>query len=230
MRELPQELIKQFVDNNADILEAFGYPSDGSVEIPKQRNDRIKRPIRYTRESHENISILVESDFLGCNLLRFRKRFYAIPQSSGPIDISTLPQSVLDNLPSARSLNELRASLMLGPSQAGQLKQDLLKIGVREGSQHGATPRAWNAMSSISALEAKLEQEQTRIKQEQDQLIQEKLEFEQVRAELAREISNLKKQQYALSCEIDDLKEILPWPSGRAVGLDGRRRVLAPQD
>jgi hypothetical protein len=128
-KELPKALIKSFAKDNSDILDALGYPPDGSLALPAQRLTRLARRPVYSGVSYEGTAINLESNFLGCNLVRFRGRIYALPMAAGPLAVDALPVNVLSELPSATDLNELKLLLALGPEALEQRKKYIRDLG-----------------------------------------------------------------------------------------------------
>ena len=108
--------INGFVASNQDLLSALGYPLDGSIGLPSHRQQRQAAPLRYSHETFDEMPLLIEGDFLDCNLVRFRQRLYAVPQQVGAVDLCTCTSEQLDALPSASRLSELKALLLVGDS------------------------------------------------------------------------------------------------------------------
>ncbi|MBV9858670.1 MAG: class I SAM-dependent methyltransferase [Alphaproteobacteria bacterium] len=59
---------------------------------------------------------LIESDVAGHNIVRYKSRFFALPQSLGPVDIEHLPDAELGNLASDSDRGRLRTRLLSGAS------------------------------------------------------------------------------------------------------------------
>jgi RNase H-fold protein (predicted Holliday junction resolvase) len=112
--ELPEHLISDFVSRNQDILIKMGYPLDGAVGLPVERESRRKRNIRFSKVDYEGMPITIESDFLGCNLVRYSKRIFAVPIAAGHVVLEELSRDVLSAIPSATSLSEIKATLLIG--------------------------------------------------------------------------------------------------------------------
>jgi hypothetical protein len=124
-KHLPVKAMTDFAKNNADILEQLGYPLDGAIGLPAQRKARRHRRIRYSQIDYEGMPLTIERDFLGCNLVRYGGRIYAVPMAAGPVEIDTFSPHTLAALPAGASLSELKALLLVGHSQLGQHKQAL---------------------------------------------------------------------------------------------------------
>ena len=119
---LSPECIADFAKENSDILEKLGYPSDGTMGLPIQKDARRHQRIRYSQVIYEEMPLTLESDFLGCNLVRFSRRIYAIPMAAGSIAIETLSPNTLAALPSGTSLSEIKTLLLIGRFNLRQCK------------------------------------------------------------------------------------------------------------
>jgi hypothetical protein len=122
---LAPETISAFAQDNQDILTAFGYPLDGSPGQTKKAEDRRKAPLRFSKIDFHAVPITIESEFLGCNLVRYNKRFVAVPMATGPIAIDQLPLELLDELPTASTLWDLKILLLTGTVQATRHRRAL---------------------------------------------------------------------------------------------------------
>jgi hypothetical protein len=127
-KHLPVKSMTDFAKNNTDILEQLGYPLDGTIGLPTQRKARRHRRIRYSQIDYERMPLTIERDFLGCNLVRYGGRIYAVPMAAGPVGIDTFSSHTLAALPFGASLSELKALLLIGHSQLGQHKQALEQL------------------------------------------------------------------------------------------------------
>ncbi|GGB12363.1 hypothetical protein GCM10011491_45290 [Brucella endophytica] len=65
----------------------------------------------------------LEANYLGCNLVLYNGRIYGVPMSAGPLEVDKQEEAVLMSFPSAESLDELKALLILGASQLEERKQ-----------------------------------------------------------------------------------------------------------
>ena len=72
------------------------------------------RPLRYASEDFDRMPMTVVPDFMGCNLVRYAKQFYAVPRSAGAVAINELSAERLARLPVAETLSALKAILLLG--------------------------------------------------------------------------------------------------------------------
>lgn len=120
--------IARFVEHNQDLLTTLGYPVDGSIGLPANRRERQSSPLRYMAETFDETPILLEAGFFECNLVRFRGRLYALPLRVGPIDLPGCSEAQLGALPSASSIGELKALLLLGPGAVEERRAALQEV------------------------------------------------------------------------------------------------------
>jgi len=143
---LSQERIADFAQRNSDILGALGYSCDGTIGLPAQRDARRHQPICYSHIDYEGTPLNIESDFLGCNLVRFSGRIYAIPMAAGSVAIERLSPDILASLPSGASLSEIKALLLIGlfNFREHQLAIDQLADALKNNNVLGPTGLYWN--------------------------------------------------------------------------------------
>ncbi len=125
---LSPDCIADFAKENTDMLQQLGYPCDGTKGLPAQKDIRRRQGIRYSLSENEGIPLIVESDFLDCNLVRFRGRIYAIPKAAGLVEVEALSPDALAALPSGSSLSEIKAFLLIGRSNYRQRKLALSEL------------------------------------------------------------------------------------------------------
>ena len=125
---LPENMASDFVVRNEDILTKMGYLLDGSVTLPVNREFRRNRGIRFSSVDYENMPFTIESDFMGCNLVRYSGCIYAIPLSAGPVSLEELPAEMLAVFPSASSLSEVKTLLLIGNDDLSFRRQSLDKL------------------------------------------------------------------------------------------------------
>lgn len=128
--------IQRFVASNQDLLSTLGYPLDGTIALPSHRQQRQATPLRYSHETFDDMPLLIESDVLGCNLVRYRQRLYAVPQQLGTLDLRTLSAEQLNALPCATLLSELKALLLLGKSAVDD-RRDALRGLAKQLTEQG---------------------------------------------------------------------------------------------
>jgi hypothetical protein len=122
---LTPETISTFAQENQDLLAAFGYPLDGSPSLPKKAEDRRKSPLCFSKIDFNNMPIIIESEFLGCNLIRYNNCFMAIPMTAGRIAIDQLSPELLNELPTGTTLWDLKSLLLTGTVQSSQYRKAL---------------------------------------------------------------------------------------------------------
>ncbi len=100
-------------------LAAFGYRADGTLRSADAETWR-RRPVRVSGAAFDDVPILIEPNFLGHNLVRYRRWFYAVPGERGNEDLRRMPAEALAELPNAQHLDALRATLIRLPGLAVQ--------------------------------------------------------------------------------------------------------------
>lgn len=99
-----------------DLLDAFGYHHDGDGHTDFYEN-WITRPLACRPDPFTSTPMLVESDYLGYNIVRFAGSFFGIPMAFGPMDLQRDAGRLADQ-PRATSLNRLRAEILLRAATA----------------------------------------------------------------------------------------------------------------
>lgn len=127
--QLSRDLIDRLERTCGDVLSGFGYSVLTESIIPANASDYVTRPLRLSSVSFDNMPICVEPAFLGCNLVRYAGKFFAVPISAGGLKLDELPTDRLDRLPSAASLVELKALLLLGWESLDRLSSKIFALG-----------------------------------------------------------------------------------------------------
>ena len=142
---LPVRSMTDFAKENADILEQLGYPLDGTIGLPVHSRERRHQRIRYSQIDYEAMPLTIERAFLGCNLVKYGGRIYAVPMAAGPVEIDTFSPDTLAALPAGASLSELKALLLIGHSQLEQHKQalDQLADALKKDNVPGCAGQYW---------------------------------------------------------------------------------------
>ena len=105
------KLIKQ------DFMYSLGY------EVSKDKSDtlfpsRVKefreRPLAISKVCFSEKPILIKSNYFNFNLVKFRNKYYAVPQLIGEIDLVNITSDKLNMLPNADSYEELKEVLLFG--------------------------------------------------------------------------------------------------------------------
>lgn len=112
-KQIPPESLKKLKALPPDFMAAYGYKIDTNSDkfkLPARAMEFRRRPLRMMTENHLRVPILIESDYLGYNIVSYMNRYYAIEIATGEIDLAKLPGDELnkrisaDNLPSLRGL------------------------------------------------------------------------------------------------------------------------------
>lgn len=173
---LPPKVIDNFIIDNEDILTKLGYSIDGTVCLPVNREIRRKQGIKLSRVDYENMPLNIESNYLGCNLVRYSKKFYAIPISAGQVSLESLRDDVLAVIPSAPSLNELKSILLMGGDEIALHRQSLtqLSMAIQESDPTLAANQYWSVERQCDRknLDTRLEELEQRLVQGQERVAQ----------------------------------------------------------
>ena len=113
--QLSPVLVEELAENCGPILTAFGYSANTEADpLPAMAAQHAARSLRYASEDFDRMPMTVIPNFMGCNLVRYAKRFYAVPRSAGAVAIDRLSAERLARLPVAETLSELKAILLIG--------------------------------------------------------------------------------------------------------------------
>jgi predicted nucleic acid-binding Zn-ribbon protein len=138
---------------DVDVLGAFGY-APGTVPYTARAEDWYRRPLRCPPTSFDDTPILEEMNFLDHNLVRFRRRFYAIPIETGSLDLSLA--EALDGFAQAETLTALRSEL-----QARYVLEKIANNSSPQVVQH--EPNDVDLQKRIAGLEAALAERTARL-------------------------------------------------------------------
>jgi hypothetical protein len=99
-------------------MERLGYAAGQFAAPYSSRVEEFRnRPFEIPTSRAQETPVLIEQDFHGWNLIRFRRCYYAIHIDEGPLDIGALHDADLAriiNAPTARALKSKLLSLMCG--------------------------------------------------------------------------------------------------------------------
>lgn len=143
------------------VLQAFGYGS-GDNPYSKYAESWRQRPLQYQENELDATPIAQEINFYGHNLVRYRGRFYAVPQSVGPLDLAKEQERLTEFL-SADNLASLH-HMVLAQSLTSDLQTRLRNL---EDTMGERTVR-------ISSLEATMAERHNRLRA-LEQALEEKL-------------------------------------------------------
>lgn len=102
---------------NQDFMQELGYEcikEKAMNPMPARVQEFRERPLKINDVTFMKTPILIESDYLNFNIVKFNYKYYAIPMSIGELDLSSLTQNNLDAIPQGELLSELKKSLLLG--------------------------------------------------------------------------------------------------------------------
>ncbi|MGQ0546191.1 MAG: hypothetical protein ACT4P3_12785 [Betaproteobacteria bacterium] len=99
-----------------DYLEIYGY-ADESAHLPSRAAEFRRRPLRLPADDLSGVPISVEMNYLRHNIVLHGKRYYAVPQGLGGVDLA---RGVPFGVKAADSLDEarfaiVRRRLLFGP-------------------------------------------------------------------------------------------------------------------
>ena len=122
----------KFLSLPQDFMEQMGYSCDPSAAdlVPRRAAEFRARPLRLSEADAADTPIGFEFDYLQHNIVRYRGRFYAVPQRKGPLDLTKLPARELDALRSHTDLRALRAGIA-GQETVEQLPRHLWRALLR---------------------------------------------------------------------------------------------------
>lgn len=143
--QLPAQTIETWSTRNADLLSQLGYCADGSIGLPADRAQRRRRPVRYSKVDDDRLPVTIEADFLGCNLVRYDNRIYAVPRAAGAIALDKAPGAKLAALPSAESIGEIKSLLLVGKSSLNDRAHALAELARFLRDEQEVVHRYWEA-------------------------------------------------------------------------------------
>lgn len=97
---------------NPDFMAVFGYDQgrEGSP-MPRRAEEFRHRPLLLEKSGDQGQPVLIEQNFLGWNLVRFRGSYVGVPLDRGPFDLAAMPVAELASLPSGSSPAALRSRI-----------------------------------------------------------------------------------------------------------------------
>ncbi|AON52600.1 hypothetical protein [Herbaspirillum seropedicae] len=132
----------------ADVIAAFGYSTERNAPLlPDQIVQYARRPLRLPSVDFESMPLTEVPGFMGCNLVRYAGRFFALPLSAGPLALESLTDAQRGRLPVADSLDELKAILLIG--HKAYKRQYLSLHAAGEALADGAEPLAFWKDSAV---------------------------------------------------------------------------------
>lgn len=101
---LPQDFMKKLGYDYVDI--------NNPPLLPKRAEEFRKRPLTYSESNFDNTPITVLYNFIGHNIVKFKKEFYIIPQKIGTIDLEKEKGIFLKQIDRARSIDEAKQKII----------------------------------------------------------------------------------------------------------------------
>jgi hypothetical protein len=92
-----------------DFMREFGYPAAPGSVLPRRTDEFRARKLVRPPLDFADTPVGVEFDFFRANIVRFRGRHYAVPQSLGPVDLPTMPADELARLVCAPTADEAKS-------------------------------------------------------------------------------------------------------------------------
>lgn len=107
---LPTDIVRQIEALPQDFMETFGY--DASSVLPRHAEAFRHRPLKVMSSSHFSVPYLIETDFLGHNIVSYRQHNYAVPLSAGAMDLRQLSPEELSKFVNDENLSSVRARVV----------------------------------------------------------------------------------------------------------------------
>jgi septal ring factor EnvC (AmiA/AmiB activator) len=129
--KLPSWLLQELEASSAKTLTAFGY-APGENVLSGDAETWRRRPYRSPQNPFLETPILIETNFMGHNIVSYRGRLYGVPAATGTLDLS-VDSGRLTEFPQAQGMSELRAAIALRP-----LRSELARLDgqVFQGAEH----------------------------------------------------------------------------------------------
>ena len=109
------EAYKNFYSLPQDFMKQLGYDFDDMNNppvLPKRTEEFRKRALTYSESVFDNTPITVLYNFIGHNIVKYKREYYIIPQRIGAIDLTKEKNGFLKKLETARSINEAKQKII----------------------------------------------------------------------------------------------------------------------
>ncbi len=118
--ELPATVQAALASQPQDVMAAFGYPAiepggtdmTGRSLLSWRREEHLRRPLVVPPAASDEQPILVETDYLGFNIIRYRGRYFGLSMAAGPLDLTTMTETALNRLLNHTHIGGLRRRLV----------------------------------------------------------------------------------------------------------------------
>ncbi|MBV8630623.1 MAG: hypothetical protein JOZ83_06840 [Silvibacterium sp.] len=107
---LPAEAVGRIEALPQDFMEMFGY--DASSVLPRHAEAFRRRPLNVMSTAQLSVPYLIETDFLGHNIVSYRQHFHAVPLTAGAVDLSELSEEELAKFVNGENLSSVRARII----------------------------------------------------------------------------------------------------------------------
>lgn len=110
------EAYRMFYNLPQDFMKEMGYDFNDIKPppvLPKRAEEFRKRPLTVSEIDYSHTPIAIEYNFLGHNIVKYKDRFYIIPQQLGPMDLTDNKNPVLKKLKFAISLDAAKQQIIL---------------------------------------------------------------------------------------------------------------------
>lgn len=115
-RHFDREVRRLFGQLSQDFMQRYGYgPNGRSRPLAAHRETYRRRRLRIVSVGIEKLPILVASYVGGCNIVRYQRRYFAVPQCLGTVALETWSETELASLRSDAELPSLEATLARVP-------------------------------------------------------------------------------------------------------------------
>lgn len=120
-----------------DFMGILGYDIDSDSPYSSRIEEFRTRTVKLRTAEVDETPILRDNDFFGHNIVLFRKRFYALPQSWGDTDLSSLPTEKLALLISSDDQEQCKLRVAISSLISGnQEMEDLPQLIIENYCQH----------------------------------------------------------------------------------------------
>jgi hypothetical protein len=117
-RGLSSKALAKFESLPRDFMDAFGYSAIDP--LPSRREEFRRRPLAVSEADFDQTPITIITDFLDHNVIKFKGRYYAVPQSAGPLDIEEALMQSPKRFLSSRDLNKIKRLLIVTDQSISQ--------------------------------------------------------------------------------------------------------------
>jgi hypothetical protein len=136
-----RDIHRLFSRQKQDFMHRYGYdPKGRKSPLPAHREIYRRRKLHIVNSGFEKLPILIESDIAGCNIVRYRRRYFALPLTLGQVELGTWSETALETLTSDAELPALRAKLQPAPDADGVIGAGERPLGWQRQHQHMAEP------------------------------------------------------------------------------------------